>query len=96
MTFQLTVRAKEDLKNIARYTKETWGIKQRDIYLKQIDDIFQVISEAPDKGRACDEIRENYYKFSVGKHVIFYRQLTKKAVQIVRILHASMDIPNHL
>jgi toxin ParE1/3/4 len=96
MAFQLTVLAKEDLKNIARYTQETWGIKQRDIYLEQIDDVFQVISGAPDKGRACDEIRENYYKFSVGKHVIFYRQISKKMVQIVRILHAGMDMKNHL
>jgi toxin ParE1/3/4 len=96
VAFQLTVRAKEDLKSIARYTKETWGIVQRDIYLKQIDDIFHVISEAPNKGRACSEIRENYFKFSVGKHVIFYRQISKKTVQVVRILHASMDIPNRL
>lgn len=96
MTFQLTIRAKEDLKNIAQFTKETWGIAQRDIYLKQIDDVFRVISETPNKGRACDEIRENYYKFSVGKHIIFYRQISKKTVQIVRILHASMDILSHL
>jgi toxin ParE1/3/4 len=96
MTFQLTVKAKEDLKDIARYTKETWGVKQRDIYLKQIDDIFHLISETPDKGKACSDIRENYYKLSVGKHIIFYRQLNKKEVQIVRILHASMDIISHL
>lgn len=100
MNFHLTTKAKEDLKNIARHTQENWGIKQRDIYLGQIDEIFHTIAKSPNKGRACDEIRENYFKFSAGKHVIFYRQvvkdLGKKEVQIVRILHSSMDIPSHL
>ncbi len=45
MAFQLTTKAKEDLKNIARYTQENWGIKQRNIYLKQIDDVFHAISK---------------------------------------------------
>ena len=102
MSFQLTVRAKEDMKNIARYTQEVWGVSQRNVYLKQIDDIFHLVAKSPANGRSCDEIRDGYYKYNVGKHVIFYRQISKKSdkketeIQIVRILHSAMDVPNNL
>jgi len=96
MSFQLTVKAKEDLKNIARYTQEEWGIDQRNFYLEQIDMAFHVISKFPIKGRNCDKIRKGYFKYSIGKHVVFYRQIDKKEIQIVRILHEKMDLPNHI
>jgi toxin ParE1/3/4 len=96
MNFQLTTKAKEDLKNIAIYTQEVWGIKQRDIYLRQIDDIFHLVAKDFDKGKNCDYIKSGYRKYSAGSHIIFYRQLGKKEIQIVRILHSSMDIPNRL
>lgn len=94
-TFQLTVRAKEDLKNIAYYTQEIWGLEQRNLYLRQIDDVFHKITKSPEKGRACDNIRQGYYRRGIGKHIIFYRQMNKKEIQIVRILHESMDMPNY-
>ncbi len=96
MTFHLTNKAKEDLRNIAFYTQKEWEIEQRNFYLKQIDEIFHIIAKAPSKGRNCDNIRQDYYKKSVGKHIIFYRVISKKEVQIVRILHENMDLPNHL
>jgi toxin ParE1/3/4 len=32
----------------------------------------------------------------VGRHLIFYRQLSEDAIEIVRILHGRMDIETHL
>ena len=93
--FQLTARAKDDLKNIAFYTEEVWGIEQRNQYLKQIDGAFHIIAKSPKRGRSCDYIRQGYYKYSIGKHIIFYRQISAEEVQIVRILHETMDIPNY-
>jgi toxin ParE1/3/4 len=93
--FKLTVRAKEDLKNIAYYTQEVWGLDQRNLYLRHIDNIFYRIAKFPEQGRICDNICQGYYKIGVGKHIIFYRQINKKEIQIVRVLHESMDIPNY-
>ena len=31
---ELTKKAKEDLKSIARYTENRWGIEQRNLYIK--------------------------------------------------------------
>lgn len=32
----------------------------------------------------------------VGKHIIFYRTTTGSAIEVVRILHQRMDLPNRL
>ncbi|WP_425286991.1 type II toxin-antitoxin system RelE/ParE family toxin [Nitrosomonas communis] len=41
-------------------------------------------------------MRESYFKYGVGKHVIFYRRTGKGRIEIVRILHGRMDIEQHL
>ncbi|AFL83439.1 plasmid stabilization system protein [Belliella baltica DSM 15883] len=96
MAFFLTKKAKDDLKTIARYTHKEWGIRQRDNYLKQLDDVFFSLSIAPEKGLKCDYIRLNYRKFWVGRHIVFYLLIDNLDIEIVRILHESMDIEVHL
>lgn len=43
-------------------------------------------------GVACDEIMPGYRKFSQGSHVIFFKNTTKGVIEIVRVLHQSMDV----
>lgn len=90
--FTLSQLALDDLKSIARYTEDQWGRGQRDIYLKQFDDTFQMLAETPTLGVACDLILLGYSKFPQGSHVIFYRLLADDALEITRILHKSMDV----
>ncbi|ULF83696.1 type II toxin-antitoxin system RelE/ParE family toxin [Vibrio alginolyticus] len=90
--FQLTNKAKSDLRDIALFTSRRWGREQRNIYLKQFDDSFWLLAESPDIGKACDEIRDGYRKFPQGSHVIFYRQIGNQNIEIIRILHKSMDV----
>ena len=54
-SFDLTVAAQADLKAIARYTKQRWGLPQRNVYLKEIDQVFHALARNPAMGRACDE-----------------------------------------
>ncbi len=70
--FQLTNKAKSDLKEIALFTFHRWGREQRNVYLKQFDESFWLLAENPDTGKACDAIRDGYKKFPQGSHVIFY------------------------
>ncbi|MUK48266.1 type II toxin-antitoxin system RelE/ParE family toxin [Aliivibrio fischeri] len=90
--FTLTIAAKNDLKDVATFTARRWGKEQRNIYLKQFDDSFWLLAENPDIGKGCDEIRNGYRKFPQGSHVIFYKQTGSQQIQIIRILHKSMDI----
>ena len=91
-TFTLTRRAKADLKSIAKFTENRWGRELRNIYIKQFDDTFHVLSDTPEIGSNCNYIKENYQKFPQGSHVIFYRMTSPSSIQIIRILHKNMDV----
>jgi toxin ParE1/3/4 len=90
--FDLTRQAKTDLRAIAVFTEARWGIEQRNVYIKQFDDAFHMLAASPSMGKPCDEIMPGYRKFPRGSHVIFYRQGSSCVIEIVRILHKSMDI----
>lgn len=94
--FDLTRSAQADLKSIARYTQERWGVRQRNTYLKEVDQVFRALAKNPSMGRACDEIREGYRKFPHGGHVIYYKQTGEEELLIVRILHVAMDVDSNI
>jgi len=94
-SFRLTKQAKDDLKSIARYTQEIWGRDQRNKYLGILDNCFHLLADEPDLGMACDEIRKNYRKFCIERHIIFYRKVADD-IDVVRILHCRMDVDKQL
>lgn len=94
--YQLTATARKDLIRIGRFTTEKWGKRQRDKYLKQFDDAFKLLSRQPEIGRDADDIKPGYKKFSLSSHVIFYRAGTESQIVVIRILHSSMDVEQHL
>lgn len=89
--FALSRRALEDLRTLARYTDIHWGRAQRNLYLEQMDEAFNLLARNPQAGKACDEIRVGYRKLPQGSHVIFYRAGSDGVIEIVRILHRGMD-----
>jgi toxin ParE1/3/4 len=92
--FRLTELAKQDLLSIGRYTQVTWGQEQRNRYLAKMDAAFHLLAIEPQCGRSCEDLLSGYYKYRVGRHLIFYRQFSER-VEIVRILHDRMDIEAH-
>lgn len=90
-SFRLTAKAKMDLKAIASYTQRKWGKSQRHFYIKQLDDVFHLLAENPGAGIKCDYIKLGYQKHPCGSHIIFYRPVDDKLIEIVRILHKRMD-----
>ncbi len=93
--FRLAAKAKTDLKSIGSYAERTWGREQRNKYLARLDSTFHTLAYAPYKGRACDDIREGYRKYRVGKHIVFYRQ-TGDSIEVIRVLHERMDLTSQL
>jgi len=94
--FGLTRKAKADLYAIAIFTEQQWGKEQRNLYLKQFDEAFHMLARSPLAGRDCDYIKEGYRKFPQGSHIIFYKARSKSTIEIVRILHKSMDVDTQL
>ncbi len=94
--FLLTNAAQKDVGDIGRYTAEKWVKRQRDKYLKQLDDAFKLLARQPEIGRDADDIKPGYRKFSQGSHTIFYRAGTESKIVVIRILHNSMDVDRQL
>jgi len=95
-TFNVSGKAKIDLIKIAKYTQLTWGIAQRNDYLKMMDAAFHQLANEPLLGVNCNYIREGYRKRPQGSHVIYYKEHNANQILIVRILHKSMDVNSAL
>jgi len=94
--FFLSSKAKSDLIKIAKYTQLTWGVPQRNDYLKILDITFQLLANEPELGLNCDYIREGYSKYPQASHVIYYKEYKNNQIFIVRILHKNMDVNSAL
>jgi toxin ParE1/3/4 len=93
--FILSPRARQDIDEIWRYTAKRWGASQAERYLRQLQAAFEAIGANPALGRFCEHIRAGYRKFPSGTHLLFYRG-RKSGVEIVRVLHARMDVDRRL
>jgi len=92
--FRITPRARDDLKNIGRYTQKTWGKAQRDKYLLDMDQRFDWLSKRPKVGRIRDDIAQGYYCYSQGSHLIFYT-ISDDFISIIGVVHQDMDVLNY-
>ena len=90
--FSLTQAAKNDLRGIARFTEERWGRAQRRHYLKGLDDSFLMLANSPKLGHTCDYIEPGLRKYPFQSHVIFYDLFSNRQIQVIRVLHKSMDV----
>lgn len=95
MGYVLSPAAQADLETIWDYTVKHWGEAQAERYTRDIQAACEALSNGTLISRSADEIRKGYHKVAVGSHVIFYRQRSD-AVEIVRILHQSMDVGRHI
>ena len=95
LKIRLSNKAVNDLKNIGRYSEGRWGREQRNTYLSTLDTGIRRLSENPLAGSPCDDILSGYWKYRVGKHLIFYRY-DSSHIHIVRILHERMDVVGNL
>ena len=87
---RITPRARDDLKNIGRYTERAWGKAQRNRYLKSLDARFNWLAENPLLGKHRTDICEGYHSFPEGQHVVFY-MFSSSTIDIIGIPHKEMD-----
>lgn len=93
--YRLTPAAESDLREIWRYTVESWGQQQAETYLMQLADAFSVLADNPLLGRERPEIANWYRSFPSGKHVVFYI-IASRGIDIIGVLHSSMDVKGRL
>lgn len=94
--FRIAEKAKEDLRSIWNYTYDTWSEEQADQYLKELMNEFSTIVNYPERGRNYSEISSEIFGVKKNRHIIFYRILQTREVEIIRILHELMDLPRRM
>lgn len=95
-------RAKRDIVEVLRYTKERWGAAQAREYAALITEALVAISHDSQCGGSRDGVRQGILAYHIrqrgrpARHILFYRMSAAGIVEIVRFLHDTMDFERHL
>lgn len=87
--------ATTDIGGIARYTKKRWGAVQARRYLDALRFDIESLASFPYRSHIVSENDANTRKMPSGHHLVFYRA-TEDMVEVVRVLHERMDVPDDL
>jgi toxin ParE1/3/4 len=93
--YELSQAADKDLQEIYDYTAANFGSDQAIKYLSGLEELFSAMCTHPNIGRERNEIRKGLRCGSYVSHIVYYRVLNNR-IRIVRVLHASRDIPKFL
>lgn len=96
MKYKISKEALNDLERIWLYTIENWSVEQADRYFSLIFNEIEFLAKRPDSGKDFSHIRKGYFRSKVKSHFIFYKINKKEILEIIRILHQSMDIETRL
>jgi toxin ParE1/3/4 len=83
-------RAKEDLKDIWRYSFLEWGEMQAEKYLAEMAIKIEELQLDPYLGRPREDLRAGYRSLRIDQHVVYY-VVTPSVIRIVRVFHVRMD-----
>lgn len=95
MKLDLTDAAIDDLKSIRAYTLQTWGEEQEKQYLEAMWERFETLCENPNRWRHRPDLFLGCQIATQGKHVILFK-INDEVLEVVRVLHGSMDFPSHI
>jgi toxin ParE1/3/4 len=93
--YWLTGSAEKDLADIAKYTLETWGEEQLEIYRHRLEERLDLLIEFPELGNNHPMLRSDFRYVVEGKHYIFYRRVGDD-IEVLRFLHCRSDIISKL
>lgn len=94
--FKLTNKAVEDLAAIWEYTFDTWSQRQADKYYMLLINSFEELATSPKLGKQYYEIAPGILGFLAYRHIIFFRKINDKEIEVIRILHSQMDLKNKM
>ncbi len=93
--FRLLPEAEKDLESIWQHTAKNWSANQADHYIDGLVDIFKLLSKNPLMCRERSEFSPSVYIHHHAHHLVVF-MISRTGIDIVRVLHESMDIDAHL
>ncbi len=91
----LSLKADEDVDDIADYTLEVWGEARMENYITNLLQCFKSLAIKPELGRSAAEYAPQLKRFNYKAHTIFYEP-TEKGIFVVRVLGQRQDFERHL
>ena len=89
--YDFAKRALADLRDIARYTRKTWGQRQARLYREELELGIQKLALSPGMGRVRTDVAPSVRSFPIARHVAFYVE-GGGGITVLRLLHPSMDV----
>lgn len=94
--YKITRLAQNDLQSIWDYTVKEWSVSQAEKYIDGLLSCFDALATGSASARPIDHIRQGYKKATYGRHLVFFRASQDQMIEIIRVLHVSMDIESRL
>ena len=94
--YLLTDKAVKDLTEIWNYTVDIWSENQADKYYHELLNFCQTLAENPRKGGNYNQLIKSLKGAKINRHIIFYREISKKTIEVERVLHEQMDLKTRL
>ena len=101
---RLTRQAESDFLDIARWTAATFGARQSELYAETLTSAIEALHAGPEivGAKARDEIAPGIRTLHVarkgrkGRHFVVFRAAEGQTVDVLRLLHDSMDLARHV
>ena len=95
--YKLTTHTEQDLRDIARYTIDMWGVEQAERYEALLSKRFQEIAQGIVTPRTFLKRRPDLLFTHCEHHFIFYWQPNDRTKPIIlAVLHERMDLMQRL
>lgn len=101
---RLGAAAQRDFASILEWTHERCGSRQARAYRDTLEEAIRALRDGPDisAARRREDIAPGVWALHIarnrqrGRHLLLYRVVEGSTIEIVRILHDSMDVARHL
>jgi toxin ParE1/3/4 len=88
--------AEADIIDIWLYTFDKWGEAQADRYLKTLDIQMTKSLSHPLLSQSRDPLRLGYRSIQIERRLVFYRVSEVEEIEVIRVLHVSLEPELHL
>jgi len=89
--YHIRALAQNNLESIWLHTSEQWSAAQADTNIQALIQRFDWLAQNPTLGKPREDIKQGYYCFPEGMHLVFYI-IKNGQVEIIGIPHQRVDI----
>ncbi|MCR1347005.1 type II toxin-antitoxin system RelE/ParE family toxin [Acidithiobacillus ferrooxidans] len=103
-TLRVARQAEVDIVDILAWTSEQFGERQARIYAETLSLALEFLQDGPDVpgAKQREDIAPDIHVLHIarsgrkGRHFLVFRVAGDSLMDVLRVLHDSMDIPRHL